>query len=207
MLGLLIWITIGFISGSVPWAVLVGNLLVRKDVRSVGDGNPGAANAWKLGGWAPGALSLILDTAKSLVPVYFATRYLGQPSGITSQLSLALVAIAPVVGHGWSPFLQFKGGKTLAASWGSWISITDGMAIPMAFVFLGPMQALQKNHSITVTFCLVGFLAVFLPMHMQPFIALFWLGNMTVLVYKHKLEYSDGIMLRSWVLRLARVLP
>ena len=207
MLELTIWVTIGFVSGSVPWAVLVGNLLVRKDVRSMGDGNPGAANAWKLGGWVPGAIALILDVAKSLVPVYLATRYLGQASGITSQISLALVAIAPVVGHGWSPFLHFKGGKALAASWGSWIAIMGGVAIPVAFIIIGLMHGFQKNHAITVTLCLVGFLVVFLPLQTHLFIALFWVANLMIIIWKHRAEYSDGLIARRWVRATMRALP
>lgn len=206
MLEFIIWIVIGLISGSVPWALLIGKRLVGKDIRSVGDGNPGAANSWKLGGWAPGVLSLILEVGKSLAPVYLATRFLGQPSGAIPQVGLALVALAPIVGHGWSPFLRFKGGKAIAASWGSWIAITGGIAIPVACVLLGPMHGLQRNHAVTVTFCLIGFLAVFLPMIMQPYIALFWAGNLLILIYKHRFEYSEGLMLRSWIFKLARVL-
>ena len=185
----------------------MGKLLVHEDVRSVGDGNPGATNAWKLGGWAPGALSLILELAKSLVPVYFATRYLGQPSGITAQVSIALVAIAPVVGHGWSPFLHFKGGKALAASWGSWIAITGGIAFPVGCVLLGLIHGFQKNHAITVTLCLILFLAVFLPLQMQSYIVLLWVANLAIIVWKHWAEYSDGFILRRWVLSVMRALP
>ena len=178
----------------------MGNLLVRKDVRSMGDGNPGVVNAWKLGGWALGTLSLILEVSKSLVPVYFATSYLDQPSGIESQIGLALVAVAPVVGHGWSPFLRFKGGKALAATWGSWIAITGGGAFPIGCILLGSIHAFQKNHAITVTLCVALFLVVFLPLQMQPFIALFWVANMIIIIWKHRAEYSDGIVLRKWVL-------
>ena len=41
------WILVGFLSGSIPWSVLVGKFLAGLDVRSVGDGNPGSANVWK----------------------------------------------------------------------------------------------------------------------------------------------------------------
>ena len=206
MLELAIWIIIGFISGSVPWALLIGKALGGKDIRSVGDGNPGAANLWKLDGWAPGMLSVVLEVSKSLVPVYLANRYVGELSGPMSAGGLALLALAPVIGHGWSPFLRFNGGKALAASWGSWIAITGGIAVPAACIFLGFMHGLQRNHAITVTFCLVGFLVLFLPLLMEPYIIFFWVGNLVVIAYKHRFEYSKGFLLRSWVLRLARPL-
>ena len=206
MLALIIWISIGFLSGSVPWALLIGKTLVGKDIRSVGDGNPGSANLWMLGGWAPGVLSLILEVSKGLLPVCVAFSYFGQPSDFTPQWGLALVTLAPVVGHGWSPFLHFKGGKSLAVSWGSWIAITGGVAFPVALILLGAIHGLQKNHAITVTFCLIGFLAVFFPLEMQPYIALFWVGNMMIIIFKHRSEYADGLIVRSWALRLARAL-
>lgn len=201
--GLAIWIAVGFLCGSVPWAVLVGKLLVRDDVRTIGDGNPGAVNAWKSGGWVPGMISLILEIGKGLLPVYFAIQYIGQPSGAISQIGLALIAFAPVVGHGWSPFLQFKGGEALAPSWGSWMAITGGIAFPVGCVLLGLMHLFQRNHAITVTFCLFMFLAVFLPLQIQPYLVFFWVANMTVVVYKHRVEYSEEILARRWVIRLA----
>ena len=206
MLELIIWIIIGFVSGSIPWAVLIGNLLVRKDVRSVGDGNPGAINLWKLAGWAPGIFSLVHEVAKSLVPVYLASRFLGQPSDFASHTSLTLIAIAPIIGHGWSPFLRLKGGKALAASWGSWIAITGGLAFPVGCIFLGLIHGIQKNHAMTVTLCLIGFLVVFLSLQMQLYIALFWVANISILLWKHQAEYSDGIIVRRWVLTTIRVL-
>jgi glycerol-3-phosphate acyltransferase PlsY len=53
MLEIVAWLAIGFISGSVPWALIVGKVLLNRDIRAVWDGNPGTANSWKLGGWAP----------------------------------------------------------------------------------------------------------------------------------------------------------
>lgn len=206
MLALVVWVTIGFVSGAIPWAIIVGKLLVGKDVRTVGDGNPGSVNAWKLGGLIPGVLSTILELSKGLVPVYFAFRYLDEPSGITSQASLALVAIAPIVGHAWSPFLRFKGGKALAASMGSWTAITGGLAFPVACILLGLIHGTQKNHAITVTIALIGLLFVFLPPDMELFIVLFWASNLIVVFWKHRTEYSDGVIWRNWALKAMRLL-
>ena len=58
-----------------PWAVIVGKIFLTKDVRKVGDGNPGAVNAWKSGGYAPGILSVTLEICKSLVPIYLAFSF------------------------------------------------------------------------------------------------------------------------------------
>ena len=196
-----------YLSGSIPWALLVGTLLVHKDVRNVGDGNPGTANVWKSGGWAPGMLSFILEVGKSLIPVYLAFLYIGNSSGIVSQIGLALIALAPILGHGWSPFLKFKGGKTLAAGWGSWMAITDGMAFPIGCVFLGLMHGFQSNHAITVTACLLSVMAVFMILDMEPYIVMLGFANLMTIIYKHRAEYFEGIILRPWIVRLLEKNP
>ena len=196
------WLVVCYLSGSIPWALLVGTLLVHKDVRNVGDGNPGTANVWKSGGWAPGMLSFILEVGKSLIPVYLAFLYIGNSSGIVSQMGLALIALAPILGHGWSPFLKFKGGKTLAAGWGSWMAITDGMAFPIGCVFLGLMHVVQRNHAITVTASLIAIFAVFMTLGMELHIVILGLVNMMIIVYKHREKYFEGIELRQWIIRI-----
>jgi glycerol-3-phosphate acyltransferase PlsY len=195
----IVWVVIGFASGSVPWAILIGKVFGRTDVRSIGDGNPGAANAWKLAGWQAGMTTLALDIGKSAVPVYIASQYMQPPSGITSQIGLAAIAVSPIVGHAWSPFLHLSGGKALASTWGSWIALTGGLALPVGCILLGLFHSLQKNHAITVTLCVIGFLAVFMPFIMQPYIAIFCAANLAIVMYKHRNQYSSGIEFRDWI--------
>jgi len=78
----LVWILIGFVSGSIPWAALGVRSISGKSVREVGDGNPGATNAWKSSGWLVGMAVLILDIAKSFIPIYLAMILIDDFSGI-----------------------------------------------------------------------------------------------------------------------------
>ena len=142
---------------------------------------------------------MVVEVGKSLVPVYIALQILGQPDGFVDQIGLAIILLAPVLGHAWSPFLKFRGGKALAVTWGSWISITGGMAFPVALIILGLIHILQKNHAITVTFCLVSFLIIFLPLNVQYYLIMFWVSNMVVVMYKHREEYSKGLIFRDWI--------
>ncbi len=203
MIELLIWIPICFLIGSIPFSIIISKLIASTDIRRVGDGNPGSANIWKSSGWFLGLIALTMDLGKSLIPVYYVTTYLQHPTSIFSDIVIALVALSPILGHAYSPFLRLRGGKALASSWGSWIALTGGLALPIGFIFLGAMHLLQKNHAITVTFCVAGFLIVFFPIIMRPYIALFWVSNMVIIVYKHRSEYSGGISLRNWVFKLA----
>jgi glycerol-3-phosphate acyltransferase PlsY len=203
------WIAIAFISGSIPWALIVGKVLLSRDIRAVGDGNPGTANSWKLGGWVPGLLSLILDVGKAAIPVYLAFQYANISSDlvrskILDQIALAMIAISPIVGHAWSPFLKLKGGKALASSWGSWIALTSGLAFPVACLLLSILHVFQRNHAITVTSVLVLFLPIFLSLQFQPYIAIYWTLNLGIVIYKHRHEYSSGVRPRIWVYSLGR---
>ena len=205
MLTHIVFIGVGYASGAVPWAVLISRYLSNKDVRNIGDGNPGAINAWKTGGPVTGMVSLFIEIAKAFTPVFIGMSYSTQYGEPLSQIELVLLASAPIIGHAWSPFLKFKGGKALAASWGSWIAITGGLALPIGCIFLGTMHLLQKNHAITVTACLLGFLIVFFPMKPEISIVIFWVLNILVVIHKHKTEYSNGIQLRRWIDRFNRV--
>ena len=105
----LFWILTGFLSGSIPFSLILGNFLAKTDIRSMGDGNPGGTNALKAGGVKTGVPAILLDIVKGFVPVYLA-----QKNGVAGW-NLVPVCLAPILGHAFSPFLRFHGGKALAA--------------------------------------------------------------------------------------------
>ena len=71
----IVWISIGFLSGSIPWSVICVRVFSNKDVRETGDGNPGATNAWISSGWIVGVTSMLFDVMKAVVPVLVFTNY------------------------------------------------------------------------------------------------------------------------------------
>jgi len=194
----LIWTFIGFISGSVPWSLICVRTLSGQDVRRVGDGNPGATNAWISSGWMVGSISMLLDVFKAAVPVWLFTNQFSDTSYPEHFLSVTVVAISPIIGHAYSPFLRFRGGKALAPSWGSWIALTSGMAFPVAVLILGVMHLMQRNHAITVTACLIGFIVIFSIIDTQALI-IFGILNLLLVIFKHRSEYQHGIAFRGWV--------
>ena len=194
----LIWTFIGFISGSVPWSLICVRTLSGQDVRRIGDGNPGATNAWISSGWMVGSISMLLDVFKAAVPVWIFTNQFSDTSYPEHFLSVTVVAISPIIGHAYSPFLRFRGGKALAPSWGSWIALTSGMAFPVAVLILGVMHLMQRNHAITVTTCLIGFIVIFSIIDTQALI-IFGILNLLLVIFKHRSEYQHGIAFRGWV--------
>ena len=208
MIDLVIWFFIGLVSGAVPWSVWISRRFVGRDAREIGDGNPGSANAWKLGGWHIGVLALLLDVLKSVLPVllFLKVTGLGNSNSIQYDLGGGFVAISPIIGHAWTPFLKYHGGKALATTMGTWIAVSSGLALPLLCLFLIPFHLIQKNHAITVTMAFVGMVVFFLMVPELLMISTISLlvvitTNFSIIVYKHRSEYLDGFLLRNCVQR------
>ncbi len=192
----LAWSALGFASGSVPWAVWLGRVLAHADIREYGDGNPGAANAWKAGGWRVGTAVALLDIGKGAVPVLLAAKLSG-----TGNLGLIPIGLAPILGHAYSPILRFRGGKANAVSIGVWAALTAGAALPILAVSLAIAYAFQRTDGWTVLFGGLGVLGLLLARYPEPHLLLLWAGNMGILVLKLRDDLRLGVVPRPWLLR------
>ena len=101
-----------YLIGSIPFALVIGKLLGKVDVREYGSGNVGTTNVMRTAGKKAGALVLIGDVLKGVTAVFIA-RYT-----LDSHIWEALAGLAAVVGHDWSIFLRFRGGKGVATAVG-----------------------------------------------------------------------------------------
>lgn len=107
---------VAFALGSVPFGYVVGRLVYRTDIRSRGSGNIGAMNALRSLGKRGAAAVLVLDAAKGFAPAFFALHYFGDVAGSEA-------AAAAVLGHCFSPWLRFRGGKGIATSFGAILAL------------------------------------------------------------------------------------
>ncbi len=101
------------------------------DVREIGSGNIGATNVTRAFGWWAGALVFLLDFTKGFAPVYFFSSYFGQTDGWRVCLGIGLV-----VGHCYSPYLRFRGGKGVATSLGVVSAVIPLAAIVAALTYV-----------------------------------------------------------------------
>jgi acyl phosphate:glycerol-3-phosphate acyltransferase len=108
---------VGFILGSFPFSVVLARLC-GKDIVKIADGNPGATNAWRACGPKIGIAALLLDFLKGALPVSMAVW-----AGI-SGWGLVPVILTPPLGHAFSPWLRFRGGKSVAVTFGVWAGAT-----------------------------------------------------------------------------------
>lgn len=118
-MAVIFWTVVGFMLGAIPFSPLIGRLVLGQDITHYGDKNPGATNVLRAGGFFWFTLALILDISKGALPVGLAYQVYGWQGW-----EAILIAVAPVAGHAFSPFLQGKGGKAIAAAFGTWIGLT-----------------------------------------------------------------------------------
>jgi len=187
-------ILFAFTCGSLPFSVWIGKLLLRKDVRHYGDGNPGAANVFRTGNALAGVLALMLDISKAAAPVgwaYFNLEIRGIP--------MVLIAIAPILGHVFSPFLSFRGGKALATALGVWIGLTIWKLSLPAVVGALIGIALFTPPGWSAMLALGGILAVLLIWLPDPLLLAVWFSEVFILAWTHRLDLRQGIHLRPGV--------
>jgi len=189
---LLIWSFTGYLLGSIPFSLIVGQLFCKKDIRTYGDGNPGAYNAWHTGGWPVGLLAIVLDVGKGILPIYFAREYSGLPNW-----GLLIVALSPILGHIFTPFLHFHGGKAVATTLGVWVGLTGlyGIVAFAAFVFLGSL--VQQDHAWFVINGMLGIVAYLLVTHSPVWLIGTALINGTLMVFTHHRELSQPIQFKE----------
>lgn len=108
-----------YISGSLMFSYWLPKIFYKVDViKSSEDENPGTSNAMRLTSVPFGLLCLFFDIAKGALPVYFFIKRLD-----FNNVLFAFVIVAPVLGHAFSPFLHFKGGKCIAVSFGVMLAV------------------------------------------------------------------------------------
>jgi acyl phosphate:glycerol-3-phosphate acyltransferase len=195
----LFWMLLGFGLGAIPFSVWLGRLTLRIDIRDYGDGNPGATNAWRAGGWRVGLPALLLDYSKGAIPVglaHFRVGIVGWP--------LVAVALAPIFGHAFTPFLHFRGGKALAVTFGVWTGLSLGH-YPLVFgLFLCLFLWAQIGHGWVVAFSVVAVLAYQLLFAESMYILMIWAMNGGLLVWKYRADLSTPPQLRPFARQCMR---
>lgn len=176
----IIWIVFAFLCGSLPLSVWLGRYVLRKEITEYGDRNPGAANVWRSAGPWWGLLAVLLDFLKGAIPVGLA-NFVFDLEGI----ALAAVAIAPIAGHAFSPFLGFRGGKALAVTFGIWTGLTIWVVPTILGIFFGLYLMLIKPAGWAVMSGVFSLLVVLLFIGNPLWLGV-WAGMAIILGWKHR---------------------
>jgi glycerol-3-phosphate acyltransferase PlsY len=201
MFELFLWTAIGFLAGALPFSVWIGRLALKEEITRFGDANPGATNVLRAGGRGWAALALLLDTLKATLPIALAYYAVG-----IADWRLAPVALAPVFGHAFSPFLHFHGGKAMATTLGMWIALTLWSVPTIGGFSLLAFSLLVGANGWAVLFANLVILAYLLItphaldfLQLQPatpILLAVWAGNVALLLYRHRADLATPPMLR-----------
>lgn len=192
-----LWIFLAFLCGSLPFSVWIGRLALRTDIRGYGDHNPGAANVLRAGGKQWGVLALFLDALKGAVPVGLAYFWAG-----LSGWAMVATALAPILGHAFSPFLGFKGGKAVAVTFGVWVGLTIGEVPILLGIALAVWFAVLAVDGWAVILAMLGVFIYLILFQPVPVLLAVWVGNILILAWKHRADLAHYPYLRSWIINL-----
>ena len=138
---MLLEIILAFLIGSIPTGYLLNKYFGHGDIRKVGSGNIGATNVLRHSGKLLGLLTLLIDISKGFLAIYFLSYY--KPGFIDKFFGLyisgevvSILGSSVVLGHIFSPWLKFKGGKGVATMLGVILFISmDAVTIEMKNIF------------------------------------------------------------------------
>lgn len=113
-----VFIIIGYLFGSLNFAIILCKLAGLPDPRSQGSGNPGATNVLRFGGKKLALVVIIADALKGVIPVLLAHAF------NVHDIALSTVALAAVLGHMYPLFFRFQGGKGVATTLGAILALS-----------------------------------------------------------------------------------
>ena len=191
MLALLV--IFSYLIGSIPTGYIIVKKKFNKDIREFGSGNIGATNVGRIAGKKLSKITAICDMLKAIVPVLIGfILYLGLLKS-NKSIALALVAVAAILGHNYTIFLKFKGGKGVATSAAAFMFIVPKAFIVTAIVFFGlklftkvvSIRSLSAGVTLFVTTLLFGYDKYLVSATLFACVLVFWRhrANIKRLIY------------------------
>lgn len=184
MIKFLIFAVIAYIFGSLPCGVWLGKGVKNIDIREYGSKNSGATNAYRILGPKYGIMVLILDALKGYISLYIASLF------DIGGIYIILLGLVAILGHTFSFFLQFKGGKGVATSLGVFLFLMPKVVGVLVLVFI-LVVGISKYISLGSVICagLLPILAYFMPVRDDatrlPLVVISLIVGIFV-IYKHK---------------------
>lgn len=148
------WLLGAYLLGSTPTSYVVARVFAGIDLRQFGSGNLGATNLYRAMGWKAAVPVALYDIAKGAVPVLLARRW-----GQGPEYWPLVVGLVAVMGHVWSPFVRFRGGKGVATAAGVFTALAP-LALLVALAVFAVVLKLSGYVSLGSMTAAVAFLTV-----------------------------------------------
>lgn len=184
-----------YLIGAIPFALIVSKLMAGIDISKYGSGNIGGTNVLRVLGKRAGAITMALDVIKGAAAVLATRAIVGDDVLVVAgfplnwQYAQVVAALMVMVGHNWSVYIKFRGGKGVAAYYGSWIAIW-----PLAAIFGGVILIItvlrSRYMSLGSILSCLGILCLFMVLtlvyHVPPVYLVYSLVAAGLIVYQHR---------------------
>lgn len=134
MINLLAAFLASYLLGSIPTALIVGRVIGGVDIREHGSGNAGATNVYRLYGFKPYIVTLTIDMFKGYSAVVFVATY--GAGFFTNERTAIYCGVVVVIGHIWTVFAGFRGGKGVATAGGVFFGLAPWVALGAVVIYL-----------------------------------------------------------------------
>lgn len=194
MLNLVLIIALSYIVGSIPTSIIVGKLVKGIDIRNYGSGNPGGTNVIRVVGLGWGIFVILFDAFKGFFATYFIAKWFYGDASILNLTTLQIIAgCSAVIGHIWTIFAGFKGGKGVSTSAGMLLGIAP-VDLLISLLFFVIIVALTRYVSLgsIISAILFPFIIIFtekiLKLEHSDFFTLLIFGSLiaVLIVYRHR---------------------
>ncbi len=125
-----------YLLGAIPTGLVLARLFCATDIRAGGSGNIGATNVVRLLGRRLGALTLLGDWLKGFLPVYIGAQLFTDAAGGSDYTALSIFGLAAFLGHLFSVYLKFKGGKGVATAFGVFAFLAPALLALVLVLFV-----------------------------------------------------------------------
>ena len=176
-------ILLGYLYGSIPFALVIGKVFYNTDVRESGSGTLGGTNAGRVLGKKAGISVIVLDALKAVI-IFYLSSYLSLKFNLNPDIKY-LAGLACIFGHCYPIFAEFRGGKAVSTSLGYFLCIEPLYAVVAIVVFLLVLKiskyvSLSSISTALIVLCITPFLAVSITAKLCMLVAVI------LLVYRHK---------------------
>jgi glycerol-3-phosphate acyltransferase PlsY len=177
----LIAVIAAYLVGGIPFGLLIVKLKTGADVRESGSGNIGATNVLRTTGPMAGILTLVLDAAKGWFAVWLADTL---THGDVLWMSFA--ALAALLGHVFSPYLKFKGGKAVASFLGAFGYLTPIPVLVITLIFLLVVVMTRYLSLGSISGAVLFPFACFIILHPEWPVLVASLGAAVLILWRHQ---------------------
>jgi glycerol-3-phosphate acyltransferase PlsY len=172
--------TVAFLIGSIPFGLLLFKAVGKGDIRKFGSGNIGATNVFRTGTKKLAIITLLLDAGKGAAAVFIAQHHTPD----LSDANLMLIGFFAVLGHCFTPWLKFKGGRGVATSIGVIMAVTPVLAFCIAALWLAVFMLSHISSLAAISAALAApFLAWFTT---ENFVAIMIIPISVVVLIRHR---------------------